>query len=352
MLKDIGQFEEVAGVVKVAKRICRFLYNHSRLHNEMREQIRGEIVRPNATRKDKFMKRMISNVWRSNHLCMTEEGEYMYSCLTSRQWWSSMDWVIKVVEPIYRLLRFVDQQKPATVEGMIAKIYELQFELKDILKEDQATYAHVIENHNLYDLGKNAGLVVSLTKAIQRIADTPDEAMQSLGEKTIGKIHVGKRKYCSQPTEKLAVDFASLTQTRKLVAVKKKKRVIEEDTVGSDEETKITPSDEVQYQESGDSSSPSFDDGADDGTAHDAVQDQQNTCQPLEFTCRKNFTHATQDEDHGCHASRTINKTYRRANDHQQQSIRPTRGLRITNKIILSHKTLLPMNPMLDQGLF
>ena len=62
----------------------------------------------------------------------------------------------------------------------------------------------------------------------------------------------------------------------------------------SDEEIESPPSDEVQYQESGDSSSPSSDDGADGGTTHDAAQDQ-----PLEFTCEKNFTHATQDKDHG-----------------------------------------------------
>ena len=56
-----------------------------------------------------------------------------------------MDWVIKVVQPIYRVLRYADQQKPATVAGLVAKTYELQFELKEVLKEDDATYNRIME---------------------------------------------------------------------------------------------------------------------------------------------------------------------------------------------------------------
>lgn len=38
------------------------------------------------------------------------------------------------------------------------------------------------QSHNLYGLGKNPALVVSVTMAIQRIADTPEEAVQALGD--------------------------------------------------------------------------------------------------------------------------------------------------------------------------
>ena len=50
MLKDIGKFRKVANVVASAKLICRFLYNHNRLHDEMKKKIGGELIRPNATR--------------------------------------------------------------------------------------------------------------------------------------------------------------------------------------------------------------------------------------------------------------------------------------------------------------
>jgi hypothetical protein len=44
MLKDIGRLHEVDQVVKSAKRICNFFYNHNRLHATMRQKIGGELV--------------------------------------------------------------------------------------------------------------------------------------------------------------------------------------------------------------------------------------------------------------------------------------------------------------------
>ena len=38
------------------------------------------------------------------------------------------------------------------------------------------------QSHNLYGFGKKPGLVVAVTKAFQRIADTPEEAVHALGE--------------------------------------------------------------------------------------------------------------------------------------------------------------------------
>jgi len=43
MLKDIGCFPEIDVVVRSAKRICRFLYNHSTLHAEMYQKIGGDV---------------------------------------------------------------------------------------------------------------------------------------------------------------------------------------------------------------------------------------------------------------------------------------------------------------------
>ena len=78
MLKDIGRFDEVDHVVKSAKRICNFFYNHNRLHAMMRQKIGGELVRWNATRfgtvflclqsffdrQDEFKAWMVSPEWK------------------------------------------------------------------------------------------------------------------------------------------------------------------------------------------------------------------------------------------------------------------------------------------------
>jgi hypothetical protein len=50
MLKSIGEFPDHKAMIKAARRICRWLYNHNKLHAMMRQAIGGELVRRNATR--------------------------------------------------------------------------------------------------------------------------------------------------------------------------------------------------------------------------------------------------------------------------------------------------------------
>jgi hypothetical protein len=69
ILKSIGEFLDDKVIIEGARMICRWLYNHNKLHDMMRQAIGGELVRWNATRlgtnymflermfrrKDKFM---------------------------------------------------------------------------------------------------------------------------------------------------------------------------------------------------------------------------------------------------------------------------------------------------------
>ncbi|XP_062217237.1 uncharacterized protein LOC133917347 [Phragmites australis] len=139
MLKDIGCFPEVTEVVDSAKRICRFFYNHNRLHAMMREQIGGELVRWNATRfgtvfiflesfwdrQDKFKAWMVSGEWTNSAWRDEEDHEFTYDCLTNRRWWSDMELVLKAVTPIYYVLRFADQQKSASISGFLPKMLKV-----------------------------------------------------------------------------------------------------------------------------------------------------------------------------------------------------------------------------------
>ena len=45
MLKSIGAFVEHDAVIQSARRISRWLYNHSKLHAMMKEAVGGELVR-------------------------------------------------------------------------------------------------------------------------------------------------------------------------------------------------------------------------------------------------------------------------------------------------------------------
>jgi hypothetical protein len=45
MLKAIGEFLEHKAVIQAERRICRWLYNHNKLHVMMRASIGGELVK-------------------------------------------------------------------------------------------------------------------------------------------------------------------------------------------------------------------------------------------------------------------------------------------------------------------
>jgi hypothetical protein len=133
MLKDISKFPEVVQTVTSAKRISKFLHSHSRLHESMRKWVGGEIIQPNATRfgtlfvflqsfmdkKDAFQKWMVSDDWQNSEWSSSPDYDYTYDKLISRVWWDNVKWVLGAVTPIYKLLRYADREKNATISGFI-----------------------------------------------------------------------------------------------------------------------------------------------------------------------------------------------------------------------------------------
>jgi hypothetical protein len=122
MLKVIGEFLEHKAVIQAGRRICRWLYNHNKLHAMMRTAIGGELVKWNATqfgtnymflesmhsRRDKFMTWMTSPSFLESRFTNMDEGRFAHSCLSSLTWWEIMHFVLKGVEPLYTFLRFAD----------------------------------------------------------------------------------------------------------------------------------------------------------------------------------------------------------------------------------------------------
>jgi hypothetical protein len=113
MLKAIGEFLEHKVVIQARRRICRWLYNHNKLHAMMRDAIRGELVKWNAThfgmnyiflesmhcRRENFMTWMASSSFLESRFANTDEGRFTHSCLSSLTWWEIMHFVLKGVEP-------------------------------------------------------------------------------------------------------------------------------------------------------------------------------------------------------------------------------------------------------------
>jgi hypothetical protein len=104
MLKSIRKFPDHKAMIERAHRICRWLYNHNRLHAMMRQAIGGELVRWNAARfgtdymflesmfcrKDKFMALISSPGFLDSRFSSTHEGRYAHFCLFSLTWWDTI----------------------------------------------------------------------------------------------------------------------------------------------------------------------------------------------------------------------------------------------------------------------
>ena len=120
------------------------------------------------------------------------------------------------------------------------------------------------------------------THLVTDTVNTPD--LQQWAATTVGDTHTGKRK-------------KQMTQRKKSKRTKGKgKRQVQ-----SDESTNSDPKSPT-YQESNDSSSKT-DSGDDDGQGGDAHPGQTSVVPPVQFTGESQFSHATQDQDHGAPSS-------------------------------------------------
>lgn len=218
MLKDIAKFPDVAKVVKSAKKICRFLHSHNRLHEEMRAKVGGELIRPNATRfgtvfiflqsffdkKDKFREWMVSALWKNSEWNTEPRFDYVENCITSSQWWSNLKGVIDAVEPLYKVLRYADQQKHGTVAGfqlrmthalhlmeaylgpgteefnkyMSKVIPRVQYLYTDTLMEAAAVLDP--EGHYKFKSSQAVNAADKLKRVIAQLADSSEEAMVAM----------------------------------------------------------------------------------------------------------------------------------------------------------------------------
>lgn len=256
MLKDIGKFRRVANVIASAKQICRFLYNHNRLHDEMKRMIGGELIRPNATRfgtvfmflqsfldkKDGLQTWMVSKQWKESCWKGDEYYEYTQACLENSTWWRALKWVVDSLKPLYLVLRYADTQRNCTLSGfkprMVAAIHSMEAHLGQgtaqfcrfmskvsrrvhnmetntlmiagIEKETKVQCCSLLvnmlpemlfffslltffslphaaavldpETHYTHNFSNNPEYAQALTDAIEKMAETPEDAVQAIQE--------------------------------------------------------------------------------------------------------------------------------------------------------------------------
>ncbi|XP_044434744.1 uncharacterized protein [Triticum aestivum] len=219
MLKDVAKFREIDVIVKSAKQICRFFYNHNNLHDSMKKNIGGELIKPNATRfgtvfmflesfhckKDEFRKWMVSDDWKGSTWNGAADYVFAEELLSSNMWWAALEWVLAVLEPLYKALIYADTQKRCTLSGfkksMMTTIQKLESHLGggsqmfhrvmskvskriDAMQEGTLLVAAAVLDpytHYHINMSKIMDYALALTDAIEKIAD-PETAVLAIDE--------------------------------------------------------------------------------------------------------------------------------------------------------------------------
>ncbi|KAE8795427.1 hypothetical protein D1007_29650 [Hordeum vulgare] len=186
MLKDIAKSPEVDVIVKSAKTICKFMHKHNNLHDNMKKNIGGELIRPNATRfgtvfmfpdsyhskKDKFREWMVSKDWKECQWRYEPGYVFAEECLSSNVWWNALEWVLGSLRPLYMAMRLY-----LTFMRKVGKRI-------DAMEEDTFMVAAVVLDpytHYKLNLCNHTDYATSLTDAIAKILD-PVSALSTIDE--------------------------------------------------------------------------------------------------------------------------------------------------------------------------
>lgn len=189
------------------------------LLDSMRKNVGGELIKPNATRfgtvfmflesylekKDKFRKWMVSDDWKNSIWKNDADHVFAEELLSSNMWWTALEWVLDLLEPLYVALRYADTQKKCTLSGfkktMMTAIQKMSSHLgggsqmldrvmskvsprmKDMQNETLMVAAAVLDpfTHYRVNLSNLPEYASALTDVIEKIAD-PESALLAINE--------------------------------------------------------------------------------------------------------------------------------------------------------------------------
>ncbi|KAM0905194.1 hypothetical protein ACQ4PT_017532 [Festuca glaucescens] len=189
------------------------------LHDSMKKNVGGELIKPNATpfgtvfmflesyhqKKDQFRKWMVSDDWKGS--IWKSDADYVFAeeLLSSNMWWAALEWVLALLEPLYKSLRYADTQKKCTLSGfkksMMTAIQKMDAHLgggsrmfqrvkskvstrmEAMQKDTLMVAAAVLDPYTHYqiNLSKITDYASALTDAIEKIAD-PDSTVLAINE--------------------------------------------------------------------------------------------------------------------------------------------------------------------------
>ncbi|GJN11792.1 hypothetical protein PR202_ga30030 [Eleusine coracana subsp. coracana] len=135
LLEDLGKIKQFNMCINNAKKVCRFLYKHGRLLDQMRDKLGGDLVRPAVTRfatsyltlasmykhRQGLKTLFVSQEWQTLKVATSAEGKAAERLELSMPFWNQLEMCLKASQPILFALRIADgDETPAVPEIMAA----------------------------------------------------------------------------------------------------------------------------------------------------------------------------------------------------------------------------------------
>ncbi|GAU17928.1 hypothetical protein TSUD_330520 [Trifolium subterraneum] len=156
MLQDMGKLEEVREAVSHPSKITKFIYNHCFALYLMRQHTGGrEILRPAPTQfatnfialqsilnqKDALRTMVTSKEWTTTHYSKDAKAKQFVEQVLDSKFWSECADIVKITEPLVRVLRIVDSEDKfspeyenheTTTSGSLDVIEKYAYDCRDL----------------------------------------------------------------------------------------------------------------------------------------------------------------------------------------------------------------------------
>jgi hypothetical protein len=173
MLQDIGKLPEVSEAVSQASKITKFIYNHCFALYLMRQHTGGrEILRLAPTRfatnfialqsilnqKDALRSMVTSKEWTTTHYSKDVKAKQFVEQVLDSQFWSTCADIVKITEPLVRVLRLVDSEDKPAMGYLYRAMYKAREEIEKRFKRNKVKvkpYLKILDNRWDVQLRKN-----------------------------------------------------------------------------------------------------------------------------------------------------------------------------------------------------
>ena len=135
MFEDSCKRDSIAQLIRNARKMANFIYNHGWFLAKLRKVCGGDIVHPGVTRfvtnyisLDSLLKKrvdlkkvFISNEWASHKLSRTEVGNEVERFMFDHAYWEKVEKLVSIYDALYTMLRIIDSEVVPTMPF----VYEL-----------------------------------------------------------------------------------------------------------------------------------------------------------------------------------------------------------------------------------